>query len=207
MRLVHIQQRRGFRALMPFPHGVDVGGSARHSPRMHRRRGVILVVALLLLSLTSLTPTPVRAQGGAACTFTADFRVLPGFSTTPSRGSFTTGGETGTVDCAGLVFGQEVLGAGTFGFEGEYGTGPSGGDTCSDGQGRGTFSMHVPTSLGVVLVRGTFTEAFVGNGGQFVGHGPTLEMGCIYEFRPTQGDCVTTPARAETMTGQGAIVA
>ncbi|HKN39087.1 MAG TPA: hypothetical protein VJ456_08275 [Acidimicrobiia bacterium] len=173
---------------------------------MQRRLCVLLVMALLL-PLTVLVATPARAQGGAVCTFAADFKVLPGFSSTPSRGTFTTGGETGTVDCVGLVFGQEVLGAGTFGFEGEYGTGPSGGDTCSDGQGRGTFSMHVPTSLGRVHAQGTFTEAFVGNGGQFVGQGPVMEISCLYEFRPTQGDCVTTPARAETMTGQGGIVA
>jgi hypothetical protein len=173
---------------------------------MHRRLGALLVVAVLL-PLTVLVATPARAQGGAVCTFAADFRVLPGFSVTPSRGTFTTGGETGTVDCVGVVFGQEVLGAGTFGFQGEYGTGPSGGDTCSDGQGRGSFSMHIPTSLGLVHAVGTFTEAFVGNGGQFVGQGPVMEISCLYQFRPTQGDCFTTPARAETMTGQGAIVA
>ena len=173
---------------------------------MQRRLCVLLVMALLL-PLTVLVATPAQAQGGAVCTFAADFKVLPGFSSTPSRGTFTTGGETGTVDCVGLVFGQEVIGAGTFGFEGEYGTGPSGGDTCSDGQGRGTFSMHIPTSLGRVHAQGTFTEAFVGNGGQFVGQSPVMEISCLYEFRPTQGDCVTTPARAETMTGQGGIVA
>jgi hypothetical protein len=173
---------------------------------MHRRFGGLLVVALLL-PLTVLVATPARAQGGAVCTFAADFRVLPGFSTIPSRGTFTTGGETGTADCVGVIFGQEVLGAGTFGFDGVYGTGPSGGDTCSEGQGRGNFSMHVPTSLGVVHATGTFTEEFVGNGGQMVGQGPVMEISCLYEFRPTQGDCVTTPARAETLTGQGGIVA
>jgi hypothetical protein len=73
----------------------------------------------------SSCPSP--SWGGAACTFAADFRVLPGFSTTPSRGSFTTGGETGTADCVGMVFGQQILGAGTFGFEGEIPTAPPAG--------------------------------------------------------------------------------
>lgn len=167
----------------------------------------MLLVVAALLPLTLLPATPARAQGGAVCTFAADFEVLPGFSAAPSKGTFSTGGETGSVDCVGLVYGQEVLGAGTFGFEGQYGTGPSGGDTCSEGQGVGTFSMHIPTSLGIIHVRGTFTEQFVGNGGQFAGQAPVMEVSCLYEFRPTQGDCVTTPARAETLTGQGAIVA
>ncbi len=80
----------------------------------------MLVVGALLLSSLLLDPAPsAHAQGGAVCTFAASFRVLPGFSTTPSRGTFT----------------------------------------------------------------------------------------CLYQFRPTEGDCVTTPARAETLTGQGTIVA
>lgn len=173
---------------------------------MRRRIGALLVVALLL-PLTVLSARPAHAQGGAVCTFAANFTVLPGFSNTPTNGTFSTGGETGTIDCVGLVFGQEVLGAGTFGFVGRYGTGPGGGDTCSDGAGQGTYSMHVPTSLGIVHAEGSFTESFLGNAGQMVGQGPVMEISCLYQFRPTQGDCVTTPARAETLTGQGAILA
>ncbi|HEX3607832.1 MAG TPA: hypothetical protein VH134_18060 [Candidatus Dormibacteraeota bacterium] len=171
-----------------------------------RRLRILAACALLLSAALATTATPARAQGGAVCTFAASFRVLPGFTTTPTRGTFTTGGETGTIECVGAIFGQAILGAGTFGFEGEYGTGPSGGDTCSDGVGRGTYSMHVPTSLGVVHATGTFTESFLGNAGQMVGSGPVMEISCLYQFHPTEGDCVTTPARAETLTGQGAVI-
>ncbi len=166
---------------------------------------MLLIGALPLSSLLAVPAPSAHAQGGAVCTFAASFRVAPGFSTVPSRGTFTTGGETGTIDCVGAVFGQPVVGAGTFGFEGEYGTGPSGGDTCSDGAGRGTYSLHLPTPFGVVHEVGTFTEAFAGNAGQMTGSGPVMTITCLYQFRPTEGDCVTTPARAETLTGQGAI--
>ena len=53
---------------------------------------------------------------------------------------------------------------------------------------------------------GVFTASFVGNAGQFFGSGPA-ELICLFQFRPTEGDCVTTPARAETLTGQGSVVA
>jgi hypothetical protein len=170
------------------------------------RRFRVLVVAALLLPMGWLSASPAQAQGGAVCSFAANFRVLPGWSQAPSKGTLSTGGETGSVDCVGVILGQEVLGVGTFGFTGEYGTGPAGGDTCSDGEGRGLYTMHIPTSLGVIHVQGSFSEDFVGNAGQFFGSGPA-ELICLFQFRPTEGDCVTTPARAETLTGQGSVVA
>jgi len=170
------------------------------------RRARLAVAALLLVPIGWMAASPAHAQGGAACTFTATFRVLPGYSMSPSSGTLTTGGETGVVTCAGLVFGQEVLGPGTFGFVGQYGMDPGGGDTCEGGAGRGLFSFHIPTSLGIVHADIQFTESFVGNVGQFFGSGPA-EVTCLYQFHPTEGDCYTTPARTETLTGQGVIAA
>jgi hypothetical protein len=171
------------------------------------RRLRLAVAVTLLVPAGWLSLSPAHAQGGAVCSFTASFSVLPGYSTTPSRGSFTTGGETGTVACVGVMFGQEVLGPGTFGFVGQYGAAPAQGDTCEGGQGQGLFSFHIPTSLGLVHAEIPFTESFVGNAGQFFGAGPVADVSCLYQMRPTEGDCLTSPARRESLTGQGVIFA
>src|SRR5438128_2228699 len=82
----------------------------------------------------------VAATAGAAdspthCMFTSTITLAPGLSVVPSAGTFSSGGETGTVSCDGPVRGIVPTGPGTLGVEGRYGTkDPS---TCFRGQGEG----------------------------------------------------------------------
>src|SRR4051794_23774214 len=72
------------------------------------------------------------AAGGAApgsangqktqCTFASTITLGPGLSVVPSTGTFSSGGETGTVTCDGPVRGIVPTGPGTLGVEGRYGT-------------------------------------------------------------------------------------
>src|SRR5581483_3829717 len=73
------------------------------------------------------------------CTFTSTIALAPGLSVVPSSGTFTSGGETGTVSCDGPVRGIVPTGPGTLGVEGRYGTRDP--DTCFGGEGEGRFSF------------------------------------------------------------------
>src|SRR5437879_9886367 len=107
---------------------------------------VAAVVALVGgLLLTPARPAAVAAEAPARthCTFTAAIALVPGLSVVPSSGTFSSGGETGTVSCDGPVRGIVPTGPGTLGVEGRYGTKDP--DTCFGGEGEGRFSFTFPT--------------------------------------------------------------
>ena len=94
---------------------------------------ILGVLSLILLSapvLPGLLAT--LASPGTQCTFEYDLVASPGLLTTPSSGTITTNGETGTFDCNGPVNGQQPTGGGTSGapfsakFEGDRMSGTMG---------------------------------------------------------------------------------
>jgi hypothetical protein len=98
-----------------------------------------------------------------ACTFSAEFTLVPGLSLTPSSGEFTSGGQTGEIACDGPVEGN--LPAGNFG-AGRYGT--DGPDDCqSPGDGDGVQSFTMPLAHGSLHMtnRITFTDGILAAGG------------------------------------------
>src|SRR5258706_9801284 len=86
------------------------------------RRLLVANLVLLLLGWGAV----VRVAGAAdesstPCAFEADVSLSPGLSRSPSSGTFTTKGESGTLDCQGDVGGgQPATGRGTFGADGRY---------------------------------------------------------------------------------------
>jgi hypothetical protein len=126
--------------------------------------------------------TPVAGQAQTTCTGEHDFTLTPGLSNEPGSGSFTTGGETGTIDCQGEK--------GSWGFAGEYGTKDP--DSCTSG-GEGTVTHSVTWAGGENITEdGEFTYGAL-QSGVFGGSFETPRMSGDFEVTPTEGDCVTAP--------------
>lgn len=168
----------------------------------------VAVAGLFWPSTVLFWPSPGAGaqQVRTECVVTVPVTATPGFSETPSSGSFfTPGGETGTVDCKGPVQGETPTGAGTFSTDGRYGTGSP--VTCSaGGDGWGVHSMTVPTSQGKKNLKSAFTFKFGGleNGvisGAFEGD----YYSGTFETRPRKGDCVTAPLTEAIVTIKGTL--
>ena len=159
---------------------------------------------------------PAGAEGSAPagttpCSFSAEFDLDPGLSVQPNSGSFTTGGETGTMSCSGPVEGRQPSQPGTFGAEGRYGTTDP--DSClTGGEGTGVQSFTIPTEQGPVHVVNpiTFTYHPVSStapgpipgpiaSGEF--RGPRYSG--TFDVTALKGDCVTGPVTRVRLTAQG----
>jgi hypothetical protein len=166
-----------------------------------------IVLALLALTVTTIGSPgrTVRAASATACTYEADLTLAPGLSTSPSSGTFTSNGETGTMSCNGPVNGKPPSGPGKIGFSGHYGT--KSGETCqSGGGGDYTTSYTIPTSSGPqhVTDSGTFTYGGI-QGGVFSGQFQGARMTGTFQVRPTQGDCLTAPMTKIHESGKSAL--
>ena|SRR5436305_9451697 len=166
-----------------------------------------VAVGLLLVGALLAEPTGAGAAGPAGapthCTFTSTITLTPGLSVVPSSGTFTSGGETGTVSCDGPVRGIVPTGPGTLGVEGRYGTRDP--DTCFGGEGEGRFSFTFPTATGVGRRSNVFTFSYslvgLSNSG-FSGDG---FGGGFDDVEPQEGDCVVTPVTRILVKGHGTI--
>jgi hypothetical protein len=160
-----------------------------------------------LVALLALVPVPAFAEG-VPCRFEARFHLTPGLSVIPGRGEFTSGGETGTISCQGLLSPGPVTGPGTFGAQGRYGTGPLG-DTCfTGGEGDGVQSFTIPTAGGPLHVTNPITFRY----GPATGHvmGGTFQGGSFagtFEISSFEGDCVANPMTVVVLRGEGSLSA
>jgi hypothetical protein len=165
------------------------------------RRAFVLTA---LLTVAVVAP-PVRAdEPGTPCTFEADVSLSPGLSRSPSSGSFTTRGESGTLDCQGDVGGQPASGRGTFGAEGRYGT-DGGGDSCRSRQGRGDGTAHltVPVDGGTQHVDDRFTLTYRVDGRSVVGEITGERFTGTFDVTKADGDCLWHPITRIHVKGRG----
>lgn len=163
-------------------------------------RSAVLTVAFL----ATATLTPVVGLGPASaateCKFSADVSVTPGFSATPSSGTFTTNGPTGVIDCGGST--------GTIGFGGDYGTkdpDSCGGAFSNGNEGEGTFVLSTPATG---VVEGAFSFVFgmlSTSGGLVEGTFTGEKISGTFQLSPTAGDCFSSPVSKGRVTGQGTL--
>jgi hypothetical protein len=176
------------------------GGPMKWAGHITLRSKALFLTLMPALALTGLTGEQAAFGAGQKCSFSADVDVTPGFSATPSSGTFTTNGPTGRVSCGG--------GEGTMGFQGNYGTkDPDGcGGAFSNGnEGDGTFVMSTP---GTGEVQGTFTFVFgtlSSNGGLVEGTFTGEKFSGTFQLSPTAGDCFSSPVSKGRVTGQGTL--
>lgn len=152
----------------------------------------MLLVATLALTL--LAPVGrVEADQKTNCEARADFEFRPGFWREGNAGTFTTGGETGTVTCDGPVNGKMPTGPGTYGAYGDYGTEDP--DNCSNAEGTYHNSITVPTADGPQKVanQGNWIVGVFRGGGAFGGEFSGETADGTFEATAKEGDCVTKP--------------
>ena len=162
-------------------------------------------VALTLLLAPAVGPAS-AAPPPTRCTFSVVVSLSPGLSLVPTSGDFSSGGQTGTVSCDGVVRGVRPVGPGTLGVTGRYGTRDP--DTCLDGEGDGRFSFTFPTAEGEGRRSNVFSfsfgllRAFAGGPpGEFSGDG----FSGTIDVRPEEGNCFVAPVTKVSIRGQGTI--
>ena len=169
---------------------------------MRTLRGIVLILALLGPSAAAALA---RADdAGTPCAFEADVSLSPGLSRSPSRGTFDSSGESGTLDCQGDVGGQPATGRGTFGAEGRYGTGGEG-DSCQSKEGRGDGTAHltVPVQGGTRHVDDPFTLTYRVDGRSVVGEITGERFSGTFDVTSANGDCLWHPVTRIHIKGQG----
>jgi hypothetical protein len=151
---------------------------------------------IVVMALTALLPfhiPPAHATADGHCVAYGELSFSPGLSTTPSSGSGTTGGHTGTTKCDGMINGFRPTGAGIRAEDLLYGL--DGPDTCDSGtDGNYEISFTVPTNGGIqhVTDRGVFQAGGLENGIITVKFQGERMHGTV-QFVPLEGDCVTAP--------------
>lgn len=154
-------------------------------------------VAIACLLLGMMLPTPAQASSHTHldCGSVLDVTLTPGLSLIPSQGSFTTGGERGTLDCEGVYRGRKVTGPGTLGIEGRYGESSPGGDSCLLEAGSGRYFFTLPTEGGPVKEQGTFQQRMFNRQGDVEASSADRQNNWMGEFVfiPTRGNCVSGP--------------
>jgi hypothetical protein len=163
--------------------------------------GSVLMVAVLLGPQSA----PVTAaEAGTPCAFEVDVTLSPGLSRSPSSGTFTSQGESGTLDCQGNVGGQPATGRGTFGTEGHYGTDGDGDDCQSkDGRGDGTAHFTVPVQGGSQHVDDPFTMTYRIDGRSVVGEITGRRFTGTFDVTRADGDCLWRPVTKIRLKGKG----
>lgn len=164
----------------------------------------IAAVVSALATATLLAVAPAHATDGtsAICTnrLPATITITPGFSMTPSSGTITTNGQTGSIACAGNIGGHRVTGPGSIGIDETYTHA-----TCTSHVGSGTVSVTIPTTAGIQHLSGALTERRSAlvlradvrfSGGRFSGIGSVI---------PTLGNCFVTPLRQALLSVTGVL--
>jgi hypothetical protein len=154
---------------------------------------LVLVGMMALLLAPSVGAGEATAQAKTNCEARTVFEFSPGFWREGNTGTFTTGGETGTVTCDGPVNGKMPTGPGTYGGSGRYGT--ENPDDCANAEGDYQNSITIPTADGPQHLsnRGLWKAGAFQGGGVFGGTFTGETADGTFEVTPKEGDCVTKP--------------
>ncbi|MGH8993903.1 MAG: hypothetical protein ACRDYV_01810 [Acidimicrobiia bacterium] len=156
-------------------------------------RSTIPFIVLVLGAVLPVHSPPALASDDGHCVASGELSFSPGLSTTPTSGSGTTDGYTGTTNCDGMINGFRPTGVGVRAEDILYGL--DGPDTCDSGtDGTYVISFKVPTDGGVQQVtdRGVFQAGGLENGFITVTFQGERMHGTV-QIVPLEGDCVTTP--------------
>jgi hypothetical protein len=160
---------------------------------MQRHDRYSIVLAILIFGGILVATSPARAANETRCVAYGELTFAPGLSTTPSSGTFTTDGYTGTTTCDGPINGYQPTAAGIRGEEGRYGVShPSTCDSGTDGDYK--ISFNIPTTGGEQQVTdtGVFSAGGLEHGFVTVKFQGDRMHGTV-QLVPVEGNCVTGP--------------
>ncbi|MDQ4142656.1 MAG: hypothetical protein M3198_02760 [Actinomycetota bacterium] len=165
------------------------------------RRACLL--ALLVTLVGGAVPfAPPAGARGRLCTVALPLRFSPGFTMTPSRISFSSGGQRGAIKCPAGIAGAAVTGPGTIGAKGTL-RGLLGGANCIQEAGAGTVSIAIPTARGMLKLRERVEIRRVGE----TGIARSSSLAWTYAVRVLEGDCITRPVTAVLLVGPAVLLA
>jgi hypothetical protein len=167
-----------------------------------RKRPFIAGALATATAVALLATGSAHAAGTTAAVCTPQFTlaITPGFSLTPSSGSLTTHGETGTLTCAGTIDGERVTGPGTVSLDETYARGD-----CLSHVGIGTARVTIPTTGGAKHMIGDATSHRTGLALSAEVRFPGASFSGLGVAIPTKGDCALTPLREALITVTGTL--
>lgn len=154
---------------------------------------VRLAMAGLLLVGWSATPAApiVQDEPSAVCVNENTVRFTPDVGPTSERSSYL--GEDGSITCVGEINSREVTG-----IEGQVRDSGVLEGSCAAGNIRGTLSITIPTSGEATSLTMVYEGSYVPG----VGTTTSPQGFETFEYRVTEGDCVTTPITEIELVGQ-----
>jgi hypothetical protein len=174
---------------------------------MDSRQGAAIGTLVFLAAVLGPAMPAAESQSGTTCTFEFDVVATPGLSTEGSSGTVASNGNDGMAECNGPVNGKSPTGPGSSGYDGYYGTADP--DTCQDGgEGKGTFTLVIPTADGdetVADAKNTFTYGTLKAGGIISGEFKGERISGTFQAAPTKGDCASSPVTGFRVTGKGVL--
>lgn len=145
---------------------------------------------------------PARADGktSAVCAHQFTTTISPGFTLTPSSGTQTTNGETGSISCVGTLAGHRITGAGSIGYDMAH-TGAS----CASENGSGTVRATIPTTAGPKHAVGALTVRRTALAIRADVRFPGLRYSGVGVAIPKQGMCPLIPMRRALLVFTGTL--
>ena len=159
------------------------------------------LATLAFVALPATGSAQAAARTSAACTGQLTLTIAPGFSVTPSAGTLTSHGQTGTLTCIGTIDGQRVTGPGTVGLDETYARGD-----CLSHVGTGTATITVPTTAGPKHLAGAATSRRIGLALSAEVRFPSARFSGVGLAVPLQGSCLLTPMRQALITVTGTLI-
>jgi hypothetical protein len=126
--------------------------------------------------------------------------ISPGFSLTPTSGTETTGGDTGTIACAGLIRGHRITGPGSIGVDTTYAA-----STCISEFSAGTVRVTIPTTAGNQRIDGTLSVWRTALAVRVEVAAPDVRFSGIGAALPIDGTCVLSPLRRALISITGSL--
>ena len=146
------------------------------------------LAAVAAATLLAAAPAHAAGKTSAACVSQFTSTITPGLSITPSSGTQTTGGQSGTIACIGKIARRRITGIGSVGYDSTYTAG-----TCASETSTGTVRGTIPTAAGDRHLVGALTVQRTAliiraevqfDGIRYSGIGPAI---------PLLGNCILTP--------------
>ena len=145
----------------------------------------LVLAALVVFVLIPAAPAFSATESSATCVGTGHISFSPGVGISSQKSTFTTQGQTGALNCVGMVKGSAVTGPGTFGEVGVLE------GTVLGGTGSGSMSVIIPTTAGPASLTIPFTMT-TGPGFGFK-FSDSLAGPLTFLFYPTVGNGITAP--------------
>lgn len=155
-----------------------------------------------LAGVALLAATPAHATGATSAVCVTQFigTISPGLGFTPSSGTETTHGETGSITCVGTLAGARITGPGTAGFDLTYTA-----STCAAQSSAGTVRVTIPTTAGNRHVVAALTVRSTALALRVEARSEDHHYSGVGVVIPLQGNCFFTPMRKASIVLTGSI--